>query len=209
MDNQSILTTRQSQTLKAIYKSLKDSGYPPTLADLRERLNVASNQAVLDLLHILENKGFIKKQEGMARGIKILKKGFKALSLKPIISYVGISPAGPYSEAVEDIQWVSLGNTDGGDMLIRIKGDSMKNAGINNGDMVLVKKSKEFKSGDIVLSRNDDEVTVKRFIHDDGKTYLKAENPKYKNIPIYPDTRLVGKVVRVFSRHKNGQGYNS
>ena len=203
------LTKRQKQVLKAIYRSLKNSGYPPTLADLREELKVSSNQAVLDFLRLLEDKGFIKRDEGTARGLKILKKGFEMLNIQPILPYVGISPAGPYSEAVEDIQWVSLGNTDGGDMLISIKGNSMKNAGINNGDMVLVKKSKEFKSGDIVLARNDDEVTVKRFIHDDGKTYLKAENPKYKNIPIYPDTRLVGKVVRVFSRSKNGQGYNS
>lgn len=209
MLNKTRLTDRQKQVLKAIYRSIKDSGYPPTLADLREELKVSSNQAVLDFLRLLEDKGFIKREEGTARGLKILRKGFEMLNIQPILPYVGISPAGPYSEAVEDIQWVSLSNTDGGDMLIRVKGDSMINAGINDGDMVLVKKSKEFKSGDIVLARNDDEVTVKRFIHDDGKIYLKAENPKHKNIPIYPDTRLVGKIVRVFSRRKNGQGYNS
>lgn len=209
MSNKSQLTTRQKQVLKAIYRSLKDSGYPPTLADLRQELKVSSNQAVLDFLRLLEDKGFIKKEEGTARGLKILKKGFEKLNIQPILPYVGISPAGPYSEAIEDVQWVSLGKTDDGDMLIRVRGDSMINAGINNGDMVLVKKSKEFKNGDIVLARNDDEVTVKRFIHDDGKIYLKAENPKHKNIPIYPDTRLVGKIVKVFKRRKNGQGYNS
>ena len=199
------LTKRQKQVLSAIYKSLKDSGYPPTLADLREELDVASNQAVLDLLKLLEEKKYIKKEEGMARGLKILRKGFEELGVQSIIPYVGISAAGPYTQIFEDIQWKTAGDVELiTDMLVKIKGDSMINAGINDGDIVLIREAKEFKNGDIVLARNNDETTIKRFVHDDGKVYLKPENPKYNNIPIYPDTRLIGKVVRIIRKDKRG-----
>lgn len=198
------LTKRQKQVLSAIYKSLKDSGYPPTLADLREELNVVSNQAVLDLLKLLEEKKYIKKEEGMARGLKILGKGFEELGVQSIIPYVGVSAAGPYAQIFEDIQWKTAGDVELiTDMLVKIKGDSMINAGINDGDIVLIREAKEFKNGDIVLARNNDETTLKRFVHDDGKVYLKPENPKYKNIPIYPDTRLLGKMIRVIRKDKN------
>lgn len=198
------ITTRQLQVLKFIYKSILDSGYPPTLADLREELDVSSNQGVLDILKILEDKGYIEKEEGAARGLRILDKGIQELGLKQVAPVIGTSAAGPYMQAyeinewkvVDDIQISSL------DRLIRISGDSMVGAGINDGDIVVIRGVKEFKNGDIVLSRNDDETTVKRFVHDNGKVYLKAENPKYKNIPIYPETRLLGKVVGILGKSK-------
>jgi len=199
------LTKRQKQVLRAIYNSLKDSGYPPTLADLRDELDVSSNQAVLDLLRLLEEKGFIKKEEGMARGIKILEKGFTFLGVKNLLPYVGVSAAGPYTLALEDVRWQNVGGEVEliSDILVKVKGDSMIGAGIEDGDIVLVREVKEFKNGDIVLARNDDETTIKRLVHDDGKVYLKSENPKYKNIPIYPDTRLLGKFIRVIGKAKN------
>lgn len=192
------LTTRQKQALKAIHRSIRTSGYPPTLADLREELDVASNQAVLDFLKILEEKGFIKKEEGMARGIKILKKSYELLKLAPITPYVGVSAAGPYNQFFEDIEWKEIGDvsiTD--DTLVKIRGDSMIGVGINDGDIVVVREAKEFKNKDIVLARNNDETTIKTFVHKDGRAFLKPENPKYPNIPIYPDTRLIGKVIKV------------
>ena len=77
----------------------------------------------------------------------------------------------------------------------------MINAGINDGDTLLVKKSKEFKSGDIVVARNDDGTTVKRFISEGGKRYLKPENPAYKNISIIPgEIHFDGKVILNLSK---------
>ncbi|MCL4382176.1 MAG: transcriptional repressor LexA [Patescibacteria group bacterium] len=201
MSGLSILTKRQKEVLKAIYNSLKDSGYPPTLADLRDKLDVSSNQAVLDFLKILEEKGLIKKEEGAARGLKILKEGFNALNVQPIIPYVGISAAGPYTQAFEDIRWQSHGQVElTKDFLVKVKGDSMVGAGINDGDIILVRESNEFKNGDIVLARDNDGTTIKRLIHNRGKIYLKPENSKYSNVPIYPDTRLVGKVIKIISQ---------
>ncbi|MBU1016561.1 MAG: transcriptional repressor LexA [Patescibacteria group bacterium] len=191
------LTDRQKEVLGAIYSSLKDSGYPPTLADLREKLKVVSNQTVLDLLKLLEEKGYIKKEDGAARGLKILKKGFESLGAKPILPIVGITAAGPYTEAFENLEWKSWAGTKMADdvFIVKIRGDSMIGAGYDNGDNVLVQEAKEFKNGDIVLARSNDGTTIKRLVHDNGKVYLKPENQKYKNIPIYPDTRLLGKII--------------
>lgn len=195
------LTKRQLEVLKSIYNSLRDSGYPPSLSDLREDLDVSSNQAVLDLLKSLEEKEFIKKEEGAVRGINILKKGFDALDVTPISPHVGASAAGPYTAAFEDIQWKNAGHVDEiDDMLVKVNGDSMIGAGIEDGDVVVVRKAAEFKNGDIVLARNDDDTTIKRLINENGRTYLRPENPKHKNIPIYPDTRLLGRVVRIIGK---------
>ncbi len=198
------ITARQAEVLKLIYKSISDSGYPPTLAELRESLDVSSNQAVLDILKILEDKGYIQKEEGTARTIRILDKGIKELGLKQVAPVAGISAAGPYMQAYEINEWKVIDDVQvtPKDRLVRISGDSMIEAGINDGDIVIVRESKEFKNRDIVLARNNDETTVKRFVHDDGKVYLKPENPKYRNIPIYPETRLLGKVVGILGKSK-------
>lgn len=198
------ITIRQEQVLRFIYKSISKSGYPPTLADLREELDVSSNQAVLDILKILQTKGYIEKEEGMARGLRILDKGIQELGLKQMAPVVGISAAGPYMQAYEINEWKVIDDVrvTSSDRLIRISGDSMIGAGIEDGDIVIIREAKEFKNGEIVLARNDNETTVKRFVHDDGKVYLKPENPNYKNIPIYPETRLLGVVVGILGKSK-------
>jgi len=82
MSKKSLLTKRQTEVLEAIYNSLKSSGYPPTLADLRDKIKVSSNQSVLDFLKILEEKGFIKKEEGMARSMVSHLRGLLASHLR-------------------------------------------------------------------------------------------------------------------------------
>ncbi|OGM08144.1 hypothetical protein A2159_01900 [Candidatus Woesebacteria bacterium RBG_13_34_9] len=71
----------------------------------------------------------------------------------------------------------------------------MIGAGFEDGDKVMIQEAKEFRNGDVVLARDNDGMTVKTLISKDGKTFLKPENPKYPNIPIYPETRLLGKVI--------------
>ena len=86
---------------------------------------------------------------------------------------------------------------------MRISDDSMINAGIDNGDMVLVEESKEFISGDIVLSYKDGETTIKRFISEDKPPYiyLKPENPKYQNILFTDTTEMKGKIISVLKNN--------
>ncbi|MEK7502209.1 MAG: transcriptional repressor LexA [Patescibacteria group bacterium] len=195
------LTQRQKQTLMFIYNSIKYSGYPPTLSELKESLNVVSNQAVLDLLKILEEKKYIRKEEGAARGLQITQKGYDALNVSTYAPMIGVTAAGPFMDTLEQHgEWkeisADLARLSDKIALFKVKGESMIGAGLNDGDVVVVKyEVAEFKNGDIVLARNDDGTTIKRFVNVNNKVYLAPENPKYPRMSITPDLRIIGKVI--------------
>ncbi|MDP2709187.1 MAG: transcriptional repressor LexA [bacterium] len=202
------ITPKQKKALDIIYNNIEATGFPPTLAELRDGLDVASNQAVLNYLDALKHKGYIERSEGQARGIKILPLGYKILNKDQLVPIVGETAAGPFIEMLEETSftWTSIPGRILSDekinkseeklFVVKVNGDSMINVGIDNGDMLLVKIVKEFKSGDIVLARTDAGTTVKRFIADGGKRYLKPENPNYENIPIIPgEVEFQGKII--------------
>jgi len=207
------LTSNQKKVLELIYKYLETSGFPPTIADLKTELNVSSNQSVLNHLDSLEKKECIKRGEkGKARSIKILPWGYKEIGKKSLIRIVGVSAGGPYIESFADAftGWMPLSDKFLQNeriqktkevFIIQISGDSMINAGIDDGDMLLIKESKEYKSGDIVVARTENGTTVKRFIADGGKRYLQPENPNYEKIIIIPEeVQFQGKVVLNLSK---------
>jgi repressor LexA len=207
------ITPRQKQLLEIIYQHIKETGYPPSFEEMRESLGVSSNQSIFDLLKKLEAGGLINKKEEAARSLKILPLGYKILGKNRLAPIAGASSAGPYIESFADInfQWVEIPSEIPSEKLkqsedvfvVQVSGDSMINVGINDGDTLLVKKSKEFKSGDIVLARSDEGATVKRFIAEGGKRYLKPENPAYKNMPIIPgEIHFDGKVILNLSKVK-------
>ncbi len=216
MGNKSIqnLTPKQRKVLEMIYESINSVGYPPSLADLKDELGVSSNQSALNFLGALENKGFISRQKGEARGIKILPLGFKILCKDHLVQVAGESSTGPFVESyIESFRWITLRGSvleneeieqaQDEVFVIKVHGDSMINAGIDDGDSLLVKKTREFRSRDIVVARNDDGTTVKRFIAEpDGRAYLKPENPAYKIIPIFENTIFEGKVILNLSKIK-------
>jgi len=184
------ITPRQKDLLSIIYKYIESEGYPPTFEEMRKRLNVSSNQSVIDLLVKLEKNQVIKRNESVARSIAILPPGYEALGKPPLAPFLGITSAGVPINTIEvsgNWQQISPDVAQLADkvFLLKISGDSMINAGINDGDIVLVKTEKEFISGNIVLARINDEVTIKRFVSDDKPPYiyLKPENPKYEIIP--------------------------
>lgn len=195
------LTQRQKQTLMFIYSSIKYSGYPPTLSEFKESLNVVSNQAVLDLLKILEEKKCIRKEEGAARGLQLTQKGYNALNVSTYAPMISVTAAGPFMDTLEQHgEWkeisADLARLSDKIALFKVKGESMIGAGLNDGDIVVVKHEvTEFKNGDIVLARSDNGTTIKRFVNTNNKVYLAPENPKYSRIPITPDLRIIGKVI--------------
>ncbi len=195
------LTIRQKQTLMSIYSTIKYSGYPPTLSELKESLSVVSNQAVLDLLKILEKKKYIRKEEGAARGLQLTQKGYDALNVSTYAPMIGVAAAGPFMDTLEQYgEWKEisseLAKLSDKIALFKIKGDSMTGAGLNDGDVVVVKyEITEFRNGDIVLARSDEGTTIKRFVNTNNKVYLAPENPKYSRISITPDLRIIAKVI--------------
>lgn len=202
------ITPRQKQLLEIIYSYIKNSGYPPTFEEMREALGVSSNQSIIDLLEKLKVNELIRKSEG-ARSLVILPLGYEILQQPSLVAFLGVTTAGASMEPLEipgEWQAVSKDTSilNGNIFLLKIMGDSMINAGIEDNDMVLVKERKEFVSGDIVLAQIQDEKTVKRFVSDDKPpyVYLKPENPNYGLIPFTDEMQLLGKVVSVI---KHGQ----
>lgn len=201
------ITARQRELLAIVYNYIKNEGYPPTFDEMREKLHVISNQSVIDLLNKLNKGRYIKRNENVARSIAILPLGYEILGKPPLAPFLGATTAGTPVEPIEitgDWQEISSEVSRFSDQvfLLKIHGDSMINAGINDGDVVLVKGQKEFVSGNIVLAKIRDGFTVKRFISDEKPPYLylKPENPKYKIIPATDEMKLEGKVISVFKR---------
>lgn len=201
------ITKRQKDLLFILYQYINDTGYPPTFEEMRKRLNVSSNQSVIDLLRKLEDKGLIRKNESTSRSIAILPLGYELLGKPMLAPFLGATTAGLPVEPIEisgDWQKISseTAQLKNQVFLLRISGDSMINAGIDDGDIVLVKETKEFSSGDIVLADVDGESTIKRFVSEDKPpyVYLKPENPKYKLIPARDNMRMKGKVISVFKK---------
>lgn len=204
-----IITKRQKELLSIIYEYVKDTGYPPTFEEMRERLDVSSNQSIIDLLVKLEKQGVIKRNESSARSLVILPFGYGVIGQPPLVAFLGITSAGAPIEAIEiSGEWQSVSpdikKLKDEVFLLKISGDSMINAGIEDNDLVLAKGQKEFISGDIVLAQTPDGTTIKRFISDDAPpyVYLKPENPNYDIIPFTHEMRMTGKVISIF---KNGQ----
>ena len=203
------ITERQKELLENLYRYIISTGYPPTFEELRERLNVSSNQSVIDLLTKLEKKKLIRRNESQARSITILPLGYEVLGKVPIAPFLGVTSAGVPLPTIEiSGEWQTLSSQvamlQDNVFLLQISGDSMINAGIDDGDKVLVKSQKEFVSGDIVLAKVGDESMVKRFISEDKPPYLylKPENPNYEIIYFTEDVVLEGKVISVL---KNDQ----
>ena len=195
--------------LSIIYDYIKNSGYPPTFEEMKDMLGVSSNQSVIDLLNKLGEKRAIQRSESIARSIAILPLGYEILGKPPLVPFLGLSHAGSPMEAIQiEGEWQPLSSNvaklEEEVFLLKVSGDSMINAGIDDGDLVLVKRHKEFVSGDIVLARIGDDVTIKRFVSEDKPPYLylKPENPSYEIIHFTEDVVLDGKVISIL---KNGQ----
>ncbi|MDP3741380.1 MAG: transcriptional repressor LexA [bacterium] len=198
-------TKRQKELLEYIISAVRQRSLPPTISEMAKALKVKSKNSIAKLLAALEEKGFLKR-DGRARGIKVFDEfGNEVESGLVAVPILGTVPAGGpivVEEHVED--WVNLPNTllrgRRDVFLLKVRGDSMIGAGILEGDLVIVKPTKDAKSGDIVVALLRDEATVKKFIEVNGRKYLKPENPKYQNIYPSDEWTVQGKVVGVI-RH--------
>lgn len=193
------VTEKQKKLLQYIYDSLKTEGFPPSFCDIKTYLQISSNQTVIDHLQSLESKELIERKENSARGITIKPKGYQTIQKQPLVSFAGLTAAGQAIQAIAQNEWVTMpsGYQKYEDVfIVKISGNSMVEVNIYDGDLVLIKKSNEYKNGDIVLARIGDEVTLKTFISAEGRTYLKPENPACRNIAITHDTYFLGKFIK-------------
>ncbi|MDB5926311.1 MAG: SOS-response transcriptional repressor, LexA [Betaproteobacteria bacterium] len=169
------LTPRQAQILKLIEDYTEKSGFPPTRSDICEAMGFRSPNAAEEHLRALARKGVIEMIPGTSRGIR--------LKQEPGVPIVGRVAAGSPILASEHIEGryqldAALFNPRA-DYLLKVRGLSMRDAGILDGDLLAVHRTTEFRSGQIVVARLHDEVTVKRIRKNRDKVELIAENPAF------------------------------
>jgi repressor LexA len=184
-----VLTERQNEVLKLIRELTEVSGYPPTRAEIAERMGFRSVNAAEQHLRALEKKGAIEISSGASRGIRVrdARGGARAGRLLEL-PVVGRVAAGSPILAEEHLQGHYQVDpnlfTPRADYLLRVRGLSMRDAGILEGDLLAVHRTQEARTGQIVVARLADEVTVKRYRRRGHAVQLEAENPDFAPIEV-------------------------
>ncbi len=197
------LGPRQRKILDFILSTVEDRGYPPSVREIAEAVNLASPSTVHAHLEALQRKGYLRRDPTKPRAIEVRyapEVGPAASrSVVKHVPLVGRVAAGGPLLAVEEVEdVVALPATlvgEGTVFMLRVKGDSMTGAGIRDGDLVVVRKQDAASPGDTVVALIDDEATCKTLARQDGGLFLRAENPAYDPIQVDDSTRIVGKVV--------------
>ncbi|MCM0083316.1 transcriptional repressor LexA [Geomonas sp. Red32] len=194
------LTARQQQVLDIVTGHINQYGYPPSLREIGKELGVSGTLGVMKHLEALEKKGYLRRQEGSTRGITLANQA-QAVSL-PI---VGVVRAGALHPAIEEIEGhFAIDRSQmqtGGTFFLRVKGDSMINACIQEGDLALVRPQPTAGNRDIVVAMVAGEATLKRFYREPHRIRLQPENPNYDPIIINEgegEVSIVGKVVGIY-----------
>lgn len=176
------LTARQSQVLDLIRRHIQETGYPPTRADIAAELGFRSPNAAEEHLKALARKGALEIIPGTSRGIRLPEP-----SGLPIVGRVAAGSPILAAEHIEDVCAIPPDFfRPQAHFLLRVRGDSMINAGILDGDLLAVHKTNEARDGEIVVARIEDEVTVKRLERSrrGQRVRLLAENPDYDPIEV-------------------------
>jgi repressor LexA len=205
-----VLTGRQQEIWDFLVEYVDLHGYPPTVREIGERVGLASPSTVHAHLANLERAGYLKRDPTKPRALELLRRPRETAPAAETsvlqLPLVGqIAAGGPLLAAEHIEEYVGMPDelTRGGaDFLLRVKGDSMIDAGILDGDLVVVRKQDTARDGDIVVAlagddESADEATVKTFYREDGRVRLQPENAALE--PIYArHVQILGKVVGVF-----------
>jgi repressor LexA len=193
------LTERQGKILEYIRTVTRLRSYPPSVREIGENVGLSSSSTVHNHLNQLERKGLIKRDPSKSRTVQLVSdvqadaQRRNAISV-PVIGNVAAGAPILAEQNIEDHVLLSSDMAQEGNFLLHVRGDSMINAGILDGDLVLVKPQQEATNGSIVVALVDGDATVKRFERGNGHVKLIAENPAYEPI-VTTNVSLVG-VVR-------------
>ena len=196
--------TKQLEILRYIYDTVERRGFPPTVREICAAVKLSSTSTVHGHLARLERKGLLIKDATKPRALEITDEGKKELGIKPEkIPVVGVVTAGQPILAVQDIDEYfplppDLENDAGELFMLKVHGESMINAGILNGDSVIVRKQNTANNGEIVVAMTDEnEATVKRFYKENDHYRLVPENDTMAPI-ILSKVSILGKVVGLY-----------
>jgi repressor LexA len=196
------ITDRQKQVLDFICYYINEHAYPPSIRDIQRHFRLKSTKGVKDHIDRLVEKGYLRRMNGAARALEVVKTRKSAVKEIPLVGTVAAGLPILAEENIEDYLPVSadMARTEGM-FYLRVSGDSMINAAILEGDLVLVRPQPFVEQGEIAVVMVGDEATVKRFFRFANRIELHPENSNYKPI-VYleddEDVRVVGKVAAVF-----------
>ena len=200
------LTKRQQEIFDFIKKYSAKYGYPPTVRDIGKAVGLASSSTVHAHLSNLEKVGLLRRDPTKPRAIELLDRAVGAV--KDVVSPPGLPLIGHVAagqpilaeENIEEyVQVPEIAGGEEGEYILRVRGDSMKNAGILEGDFVVVRPQDTAGDGEIVVALVGEEATVKRFFREEDHVRLQPENETLEPIRSR-DVRVLGRVVGVFRR---------
>jgi repressor LexA len=199
--------TRQIEVLKYIYEQVELKGYPPTVREIGKAVDLSSTSTVHGHLARLEKKGLILRDPTKPRAIELTTEGLAKIGIQPsTIPMLGVVTAGEPILAVEEASDFfplppNLRSEENTLFMLTIRGESMINAGILDGDQVIVRKQASAINGDIVIAMTDeDEATCKRFFKEADHIRLQPENDTMDPI-ILNNVSILGKVVGLYRNH--------
>jgi repressor LexA len=207
MEDKKELTSTQQRVFDFLKDFFQDKGFPPTLREIASHFGLRGPKGPQKTLNILERKGYIRKVPGGSRAIEIL--SFPPIRLTQILSIpiVGRVQAGEPILAIENIEgYINLDRnlvSSGNVFLLRVQGDSMIDAHIQDGDFALVKPQPNAENGEIVVALIEDEATIKRIFKKRDLIRLGPANPKMEPIVVKRGEKkvtIVGKVVGIFRK---------
>jgi len=199
------LTDSQARTLREAESFIREHGFSPTANELAERLGMAA-QSVNEQLHRMERNGYVRRQPKKIRSLVVLRSSEpkrENVSRLVAIPIIGTVAAGVPVLTSENINGEVLIEESvvrsGKHFALKASGKSMIDAGIQPGDVLIVRQQQLAENRDIVVALFNDEATVKRLYYDAGSIELRPENPRFKSIAIQPedDLRILGKVVAI------------
>ncbi len=198
------LGPRQKKILDFILSTVEERGYPPSVREIADSVGLASPSTVHAHLEALQKKGYIRKDATKPRAIEIsYAPGIGPTSSRsgvrnvPLVGRIAAGPATPAIQEIEEVMPLPASMLGNGEFfMLRVKGQSMRDAGIHDGDFVVVRKQDDATPGSIVAALIEDEATVKTLIRQGSRTILRPENPDYEPIEVNAESsRVLGKVV--------------
>ena len=200
------LTKRQQEIFEFIKRYSAKYGYPPTVRDIGKAVGLASSSTVHAHLANLEKIGLLRRDPSKPRALELLDRAAQGMrdivrpSGLPLVGHVAAGQPVLAEENIEDyVEVPEAAGGDAGEYLLRVRGDSMKDAGILEGDFVVVRPQEEAEDGEIVVALVGEEATVKRFFRENDHVRLQPENPAMEPIRS-KEVRVLGRVVGVLRR---------
>lgn len=196
------LTPKQEEIFEYMKSIILERGYPPSVREIGIAVNLKSTSSVFAHLEALEKKGYIRKDPSKPRAIEICDDSFQMVRTEtasiPVVGQVAAGQPILAEQNIDSYFPIPMERVPQGEaFILKVKGDSMINIGIMNGDNILVESTKNVYNGDVVVALIDDSATVKTFYREDGHIRLQPENDTMDPI-IVSDCTILGKVFGVY-----------